>query len=289
MKRLGLLQFVVLSALVIAAVAGCAKKADDTASQTAQTASPEATATVAATATAQSAAASTPAAATTPVPSPSGSPDPLASVHFTDISGIYAEKAIKNEAVLGIFGTKDGKFDPYGPITRGDYVRWLVLANNAYFAGAQDQIRLAEPNSEQSFVDVPKSNPNFKYIQGLANAGYLVGIDKTHFAPDRKLTREELLAILINRDNHGSSPVSLEKLEGDTGLSDANKISKPYWGAIDSDHWSNIFGSSQSLQRVFGPVKFLHPQQLATRADAAIAISLIQTHSAEDAVKNGPR
>lgn len=270
---------------------GCSKKAetatDTTTTTESVTASPGATDVPAASP--SSAASAAPVAAAAAVATPSGSPDPLSAVHFTDVSGIYAEKPIKQEAVLGVFGTKDGKFNPYGAITRGDYVRWLVLANNAYFSSPAEVIRLAEPNSEQSFVDVPKSDPNFKYIQGLANAGFLVGIDKTHFAPARNITREEMLAILISRDLHGRfDSVSLDRVKSDTGLADADKISKPYWGAIDADHWSNIFGSANSLSRVFGPVKNLHPQQLATRADAAVAISLIQTHSADYASKNGP-
>jgi hypothetical protein len=38
------------------------------------------------------------------------------------------------------------EFKPFAPLTRAEYVRWLVRANNAIFKGDQShQIRLADP------------------------------------------------------------------------------------------------------------------------------------------------
>lgn len=214
----------------------------------------------------------TPAAAATAT----GTADPLAAVQFSDIGGIYAEKAIREEAALGVFGTTRGTFNPYDRITRGDYVKWLVRADNAYFKNnPNSQIRLAEPDSDQTFVDVPKSAPNFPYIQGMANSGYVIGIDKNHFAPDRSLTREEMIAILNSRFMNGSKN-PMADAPPTMYLNDGNQVSKPYWGLIDYDYaqpgYNPGFGN---IKRVFGTTKTLHPLKPATRAEAALAIQNI--------------
>lgn len=281
------IRFIVLSAAALLAVAACSGGSQESSSSTTTTtqtspgaspaASPAANASAAA-----STAPATPAAAATA----SATPNPTASVQYTDIAGIFAENAIKQEAQLGVFGKNtSGKFNPYGTVPRAEYVRWLVIANNSYFSTQPDkQIRLAEANSDQTFVDVPKSNPDFKYIQGMANSGFLVGIDKNHFAPNRALTREEMIAILISRDaNSGglpkAGPPSGWNYNNDTThlveFTDRNKISKPYWGAFQLNNgWGNSYAVDE-VKRVYGNTKIFYPQKPVTRAEAAVALQTI--------------
>jgi len=246
--------------------------------QSQATASPAPAATVAAVA---------PAAVATPTPTP----NPTASVHFTDIKGIFAENAIKQEATLGVFGNAtSGKFNPYNTVPRAEYVRWLVVANNIYFKSQPDkQIRLAEANSSQSFVDVPKSNPDFKYIQGMANSGFVIGIDKNHFAPNRPLTREEMIAILMSRDANSSplpkaGPPSTWNYASGGGtllvdFTDRNKVSKPYWGAFQLNNgWGNSY-AEQEVKRIYGNTKVFDPLKPVTRADVAVALQVIDQKS----------
>jgi hypothetical protein len=234
------------------------------------------------------AAAAAPAAVATPTPTP----NPTASVHYTDIAGIYAENAIKQEATLGVFGNAiSGKFNPYGTLPRADYVRWLVIANNIYFKTQPDkQIRLAEANSDQSFVDVPKSNPDFKYIEGMVNSGFVIGIDKKHFAPNRPLTREEMIAILMSRDANSSAlpnagPPSTWNYSSGGGtisvdFTDRDKVSKPYWGAFQLNNgWGNSL-ALQEIKRIYGNTKIFYPQKTVTRGDAAVALQVIDQKSA---------
>ncbi|HET9392930.1 MAG TPA: S-layer homology domain-containing protein [Candidatus Rubrimentiphilum sp.] len=252
--------------------------------QSQATASPEAAATTVASpaSVATTAAVAAPAAVATATPTP----NPTAVVKFTDISGIFAEPAIKQEATLGVFETTSGKFNPYNTVPRSEYVRWLVLANNIYFKGQPDkQIRLAEANSSQSFVDVPKSNPDFKYIQGMANSGFVIGIDKNHFAPDRPLTREEMIAILMSRDANSSPlpkagpPSTWNYAAGGGTLSvdftDRDKVSKPYWGAFQLNNgWGNSY-ALQEVKRIYGNTKIFDPLKPVTRADVAVALQVI--------------
>lgn len=244
--------------------------------QAQSTASPAVTASLAAT---------TPVAATSITPLAASattiaSANPLAIVTFTDISGTYAETAIKQEAALGIFGAKSGKFNPYAPVSRAEYVRWLVLANNIYFKdNAGKQIRLAEPDSDQTFVDVPRTNPDFKYIQGMANSGFLIGIDVRHFAPSRMLTREEMIAILTSRDNEGAPlpkagpPSTWNNMP--VPLADRDKISKPYWGAFQTNNGGGGSLAMDLVNRIFGNTKIFSPQRTVTRGQAAVAIQVI--------------
>ena len=196
---------------------------------------------------------------------------------FTDIAGNFAENAINQEAAAGVFGTASGAFHPDGTITRAQYLAWLVTANNLYFSNAPgSQIRPAGASADQTFVDVPKSYPFFSQIEGMADAGYVIGIDKTHFAPDRPLTREELLAIQVSRYSNGAKLDPITSAQGMycVHLADAAAISKPYWPAFNHDQCTG-FNGQDDLHRIFGSVKTLHPQRPATRAEVAIALQRI--------------
>ncbi len=277
------------SALLVLAAVGLAACSGGN-GQSQATASPQPSPTVAAPASpaATTAAAAAPATIATPTPTL----NPTAAIHYTDIAGIFAENAIKQEAQLGVFGNAtSGKFNPYGNVPRAEYVRWLVVANNIYFKTQPDkQIRLAEANSDSSFVDVPKSNPDFKYIQGMVNSGFVIGIDKKHFAPDRPLTREEMIAILMSRDANSSplpnaGPPSTWNYSSGGGtiavdFSDRDKVSKPYWGAFQLNNgWGNSL-AVQEIKRVYGNTKIFYPQKTVTRADTAVALQVIDQKSA---------
>lgn len=130
-----------------------------------------------------------------------------------------------------------------------------------YFKDAPaGQIRLATPASDQTFVDVPKTNPFFPQIEGMADAGYVIGIDPKHFAPDRPITREELVAIQVGRYSKGATPSPITSAAGMycVHLSDAAK----------------------SPHRIFGTIRTLHPEQPATRAEVAVALQKIAGRNA---------
>jgi hypothetical protein len=204
--------------------------------------------------------------------------NPFAGVQFTDITGNFAQTAIQQEAALGIFGpTTTGPFHPDGQVTRAQYIDWLVTANNIYFKDTPaGQIRLADSNSDQTFVDVPKTNPYFAQIQGMADAGYVIGLDKTHFGPEQPLTREELVAIQVNRYMNGtaSSPIASASGMYCVGLLDKTAVSKPYWPAFNTDQCTG-FNGQDDLHRIFGSVRTLHPQKPVTRAEVAVALQKV--------------
>lgn len=270
----------VLSILGIMLAVGCASNsasnAESSPSANPSASSMAATMAASATATIAASAAATVAATT----------DPLAGVEYTDVTGNFAETAIKELAALGVFTPKTGAFHPDAPVTRGQYIAWLVAANNIYFKNQpQGAIRPASPNVDQTFVDVPKSHPFFAQIEGMADAGFVIGIDRNHFAPDRLLTREELIAIQTTRYRGG---VAFAKMNSASAmycvhLLDANNVSKPYWGAFNEDQCTGFNGQDE-IHRIFGAGRTLHPQRQVTRAEVAIALEKIAGHTAEQAL-----
>jgi hypothetical protein len=210
-----------------------------------------------------------------PVAQLSPSPKPVAvalnapkPVAFEDIKGVVAQKQITQLGQLGVFDTTSGKFDPKAPITRAEFVRWLVRTNNALFPGSSDKtIRLSEAG-KATFSDVPPTHPDFPYIQGLANAGYSISDDEKTFKPEQVLTREQMLAMKVALDHR----VPLESYKGGApgGWTDSNKISKKYWPAI---YVESVFQNNANISRTFGSLKTFNPQAPVTRSEAVLSIS----------------
>src|SRR5579863_8286733 len=118
---------VVAAALVVLGIALSACTSGNSSSES--SASPEASASGTAEAVSPMASASATSGAESSPASNAGTP-----VSYTDLDGTFGEKQISELAALGVFGTPSGTFNPTGTITRGDFVKWLVLANNAIFA-----------------------------------------------------------------------------------------------------------------------------------------------------------
>ena len=116
-------------------------------------------------------------------------------------------------------------------VTRREYARWLVAANNQIYASRQaKQIRLAVDSSEPAFSDLPKTDPDFSAIQGLAEAGVipssLSGETKdVKFRPDAPLTRETMILWKVPLDTRQVLPTAnIEGVKEKWGFQDASKI-----------------------------------------------------------------
>jgi S-layer homology domain len=191
---------------------------------------------------------------------------------FTDVDGVDGVQDIMDLAKLGVLDTNGGKFEPGKPITRAQYVCWLIAANNIYFADTpKNFIHPANENTTASFIDVPASHPNFRCIQGLEDAGYRVGIDAKHFAPDQPITREQMIAIKAQIDE-GSPIISESELRASIHVSDCDAIDDAYLGPIHEDY---SVKTSNNIARIWGNTKVLHPKQWLTRAEAAMSLSKI--------------
>jgi hypothetical protein len=210
-------------------------------------------------------------------------------VAYSDISGTFGEQYITDLAALGIFGTPSGSFNPAGTITRGDFVKWLVLANNALYANLPEkQIRLSQ-SPTSSYADVPKTHPDFPYIQGVYDAGFAVGFPDKTFRPDALLTREQMIAIKESVDRGGVQQYYVANWEPDTpNWKDKRQIDRLFRGAIAEDagldraavfSWSHPNLVVDNVPRTFGAIAMFRPQEPVTRAQAALVLWKIGAHT----------
>ncbi|MBE9216502.1 S-layer homology domain-containing protein [Plectonema cf. radiosum LEGE 06105] len=185
------------------------------------------------------------------------------------------------------------EFQPNANITRRQYARWLVAANNAMYSNSPSkQIRLAVEGNKSAFSDVPKTDPDFAAIQGLAEAGLIPSAlsgDSTQvlFRPDAPLTREQLLLWKVPLDNRQGLPnASLDAVKQTWGFQDAAKIDPKALRAVLADYQN---GEQSNIRRVFGYTTLLQPKKAVTRAEAAAALWYFGTEnegvSAKEALK----
>ncbi len=302
--------FIAMLALACAVTAAGCAKTDQSSSTT--TASSDASATPAASApdatsaspgTTASGAPTAASSTTAPTAAASGAaaataPSPLASVGFTDIGGVQGQKEIVQLAQLGVLDTTAGPFHPGDAVKRRDFVRWLFKANNAVWADQPSkQVHEADATEQSSFSDLASSDPDFKYIQGLNDAGVAVGFPDKSFKADQPLTREQMIAIKSGLDRGG---VHKSFVKDDNyarynmpAWKDKDKISKTYAAAVatdvDDDPKNGTDAKIDNIGRTFGAIAMFRPQQPVTRAQAAVVLNVIGAHAESTSYDNAPR
>jgi S-layer homology domain len=197
---------------------------------------------------------------------------------FTDSSAVplSLKPYVQDVGQLNVVTNLGGA--PNQPISRAMFARWLVEVNNRIYRDRPvRQIRLATA-SKPAFVDVPANRPEFPYVQGLAEAGYLPSLlsgDSTQkrFRPNDPLTRETLLLWKVPIDRQQILPtVSSERVKQVWGFKDVNRITPTALSAVAADHQN---GDLSTLRRVFGSTLLFQPQKPVTYAEAATALWFI--------------
>ncbi len=195
----------------------------------------------------------------------------------TDTSNLPADTdltaQVQDLIALKVFTAADFQADTV--ITRRQFARWLFKAHNAIYGDRQNQqIRRANSNSKPIFTDVPASDPDFPFIQGLAEAGIipstLTNDTITTFRPDAPLTRESLIAWKVPLDRRQALPqISLDNIAETWGFQDAPKIDTRALQALYVDFQN---GDQANVRRVFGYTTLFQPQKTVTQQEAAIAL-----------------
>jgi hypothetical protein len=210
------------------------------------------------------------------------------SLSFTDLDKLPQESRqhIEDLAALGVLrldpsGAKSSEatstqFEPNKAITRQEFARWLVAANNRIYANRPgQQIRLASETSQPAFQDVARTNPDFQSIQALAEAGLIsspLSADSTAvlFRPDTPLTRENLILWKVPLDTRQALPTaSVDAVKQTWGFQDVAKIDPKALRAVAADFQN---GEQGNIRRVFGYTTLFQPKKAVTRAEAAAAI-----------------
>nr|WP_174764013.1 S-layer homology domain-containing protein [Anabaena sp. UHCC 0253] len=231
------------------------------------------------------------------VTQPTTQPETLASQEFTDIQKAPPEwrSHIQDLATLGILSIepKTNEFLPDKTITRREYARWLVAANNAMYANnPAKQIRLASSSTQPAFRDILTKDPDFPVIQGLAEAGLLPSAlsgDATAvlFRPDAPVTREQMLLWKVPLDTRQALPAAnLEAVKQTWGFQDAGNIEPKALRAVLADFQN---AEQSNIRRVFGYTTLFQPKKPVTRAEASAALWYFGTQgegiSATEALK----
>nr|WP_199306641.1 S-layer homology domain-containing protein [Anabaena sphaerica] len=213
------------------------------------------------------------------------------SQEFNDLNKVPPEwrKQIENLAKLGVLSiesqpinnnstnVRNNQFEPDKIITRREYARWLVAANNVMYANnPAKKIRLASASINPTFRDVLPKDPDFPAIQGLAEAGLIpssLSGDATAvlFRPDAPLTREQLLMWKVPLDTRQALPAAnLEAVKQTWGFQDTEKIDPKALRAILADFQN---AEQSNIRRVFGYTTLFQPKKAVTRAEAGTALS----------------
>ncbi|TVQ20491.1 MAG: S-layer homology domain-containing protein [Leptolyngbya sp. DLM2.Bin15] len=165
---------------------------------------------------------------------------------------------------------------PNQPVTRREFARWLVAANNQLFSDRPSyRIRLATDTAQPAFQDVPPSDRDFAAIQGLAEAGLLPSplsgnTTTVNFRPDEPLTRETALRWKVPLDLRQPLPTaSVEAVSQTWGFQDAGQIDPDALRAVLADYQN---GERASTRRAFGFTTLLQPKRSVTRAEAAAVL-----------------
>lgn len=205
-------------------------------------------------------------------------------VAFNDIADLPTQPLLADLIKLEIFSaTDDQNFQPYDPISRGEYMIWLFKAHNTISRPAQ-KIRLA-PTFDPEFTDIDAKHPAFKVVQALANAGYSVGYDDKTFKPDQPITREEMISIKVGLDKGKSiKPVRISLLRSAWKFSDLADIDKRHSGYIYNDLFAKGPKGS-NIERAFGKIGTFKPKQAAKRHEAAATLWQIGRETAPKALE----
>gem|GEM_PF-2253116 len=210
---------------------------------------------------------------------------PESDITYTDISESTFRPQIIGLARLGIFEKVSGKFRPNDPVTRSEYIRWLVKTNNVYFPTETGNFIKVAQSGDSTFSDVTSDDPDWKWIQGMSNAGYIIGYDELNFKPEKEISREEMMAIRCGLEynitlkdiDRIEKNLDIYKKDLEERFNDASKIERKYVAAYfkDMDNSFLIFRSA------FGSTRILLPQKKLNREEAVSTIWTIRGEKGE--------
>ncbi|MBD0268242.1 MAG: S-layer homology domain-containing protein [Cyanobacteria bacterium Co-bin8] len=167
-------------------------------------------------------------------------------------------------------------FNPNQVITRSDYARWLLAANNRFYADQPDRrIRAGVASATAAFKDVPTSHPDFAAIQGLAEAGLIPSAltgnsTAVNFRPEDALTRKDLILWKVPLDTRQGLPTtSVEAATESWGFQDTGKIEPLALRAVAADYQNGEFSN---IRRAFGYTTLFQPDRGVTEAEAAAVL-----------------
>ncbi|MEO0374341.1 MAG: S-layer homology domain-containing protein [Cyanobacteria bacterium P01_A01_bin.17] len=174
-----------------------------------------------------------------------------AQASLSDIQGHWAQSCIQSLTQQGIInGYPDSSFRPNAPVNRAEYA---TLVGNAFPNAPRNQ-------SARSFRDVSSNFWAYNAIRTATQTGFLTGYPDGRFQSNQNIPRAQVLVSLSNGLDY--APNGSVNAILDRNFSDA--------GSIPSYARRTIAAAAENQLVVNYPnVRYLNPNQTATRADVA--------------------
>ncbi|XP_044491120.1 uncharacterized protein LOC123215118 isoform X2 [Mangifera indica] len=169
--------------------------------------------------------------------------------------------------------------------TRREYARWLVCINSSLERSPKHRIVPSISLSGSvvaAFNDVDVEDPDFEFIQALAEAGIVPsklsgknygsdhseGQQSVNFFPERFISRQDLIGWKAQVE-YEFKPEILQKISTKVGYMDVKAISSE---APVELYMDLLAGDKSIARRVFGQSKRFQPNKPSTKAQAAVAL-----------------
>jgi hypothetical protein len=177
----------------------------------------------------------------------------FAQTSFSDVSTNYwARDFIQALASRDIIkGFPDGSFRPNEPVTRAQFAAMVRKAFNK-----------ADVRTGINFVDVSSNYWAYTAIQDTYEMGFLTGYPGNVFNPEQNIPRAQALVSLANGLNYTSTAAAGTVLQSYT---DATAIPDYARGSVAA-------ATEKRIVVNYPDVKYLNPNQVATRAEVAAFI-----------------
>ncbi|KAJ3680500.1 hypothetical protein LUZ60_016778 [Juncus effusus] len=192
-------------------------------------------------------------------------------------------------SALQVLKVIEGDAKPGDLCTRREYARWLV-ASSSLSRSTVSKVYPAmyiENVTELAFDDVTPDDPDFSFIQGLAEAGLISSKlsrpdeeqdNNILFSPESPLSRQDLVSWKMALEKRLLPEVNKNSFYKVSGYIDIDKINPDAWPALASD----LSAGEQSITSLaFGYTRLFQPGKPVTKSQAAIALS---TGESSDAV-----
>ncbi|XP_078427511.1 oxidoreductase/transition metal ion-binding protein [Wolffia australiana] len=180
-------------------------------------------------------------------------------------------------AALQVLKVIEPNVEPGDICSRREYARWLVVASSVLSRNTASKVYPAmyiENITELAFDDVTPEDPDFPFIQGLAEAGLisskLSSSDSSLFSPASPVSRQDLVSWKMALEKRQLPEVDRKILLQFTGYIDVDRISPDAWAAIVADLSSREHGI---IPLSFGYTRLFQPEKPVTKAQAAIALT----------------
>ncbi|XP_073059387.1 uncharacterized protein [Primulina eburnea] len=174
--------------------------------------------------------------------------------------------------------------------TRREYARWLVRANSQLERSMKHRVIPSAALSGSTFIafdDVSIQDPDFEYIQSLAETGivrsklpggsYSSNLNSNVeseacdcFFPERFITRQDLVSWKAKTEYKVMPGISQEMSRKNIGFLDVKAISSDLLSDIFVDFLAN---EKSILRGVFGQYRRLQPNKPCTKGQAAVALT----------------